>query len=399
MPNQTLFLTQSAPPRPGAAARRIQHLVQAAQKEGHEVHLIRGDRNYPGEEITGVHLHKIPLQDVRRVVQSVDKKGGLFPLLKHRLGHLRQLFPFVYLTDDGGPAYRKAAFDLADNLIQTKSINRVFSSFRPWSDHLVASRLKKKYPHLHWTADFRDLPVDTVRDRVWWPALQTWWGRRIIRHADEVWCVSEGQRAQLRGWHPNIKVVRNALLKLPPEQPPVPTERFCIVYTGSVYPGLQTIAPLVKALQSLLRTGALASHELLLQYRGKDHEQFTDWCRGLPAESLDIQPIIAPAASQKLQAEANLLLLLNWSAPGYYGILTAKLWDYLATGRQILALVNGPGDEELQDIIAGAAAGAVFRTEEQSMVEQYLSTAVAEWKALGYLDQSIDREALRQHLP
>jgi hypothetical protein len=70
-----------------------------------------------------------------------------------------------------------------------------------------------------------------------------------------------------------------------------------------------------------------------------------------------------------------MLLLLSWSAPNYYGVLTAKLYDYLSAGRPILALVNGPDDPELRQIVEGTRAGKVFATRD----------SVAAWLLDGYL--------------
>jgi hypothetical protein len=99
-----------------------------------------------------------------------------------------------------------------------------------------------------------------------------------------------------------------------------------------------------------------------------------------------------------MQQEAQVLLLLNWSAPGYYGVLTAKLWDYLGAGRPVLALVNGPGDEELKSIVEGAAAGAVFANEEQGKLEDWISEKYAHWLKNGELPWSPDLQKLTRYL-
>ncbi len=339
-------------------------------------------------------------RDLRKLSGYEGKtiNGGLKanPVIAYLL-KMRQAFPFVYLTDDGGKSYRAKAFTAACQLIEQNNITTLFSSFRPWSDHLVARQLKARYPHLRWIADFRDLPVDPVRKDVWWPGLQSWWGKKMVASADEVWAVSGGQKVQLTGWHSAIKVVRNPLLALPPAKNNPVTARFTIAYTGSLYPGLQTVAPLVVVLRNLLAQGTISPDKLCLQYRGKDTGLFRQWVGELPPDCLDIAPAIAPAAAQKMQREAQLLLLLNWSAPGYYGVLTAKLWDYLATGRPVLALVNGPEDPELHDIITGADAGAVFSNEAQGLAA-WLRQAYAQWLEGGSLPWSVDRAALEQYL-
>lgn len=398
-----LWLCQYFPPGNTVAARRFAHLSDQFRPYFTRQFVIRRTQ----EEVKptwkpGVELHTLPTFDLRRiwarkedqVTFSNSSKGGL---LRYLLP-FRQAYPFLYLTDDGGFQYRSLAYQKACELIEKHGITTVFSSFRPWSDHLVARKLKRKYPHLKWIADFRDLPVDPVRKDVWWPALQTRWGRGVVASADEVWVVSAGQRAQFRGWHNNIKVRRNALLELPPERTAPLTDRFTIVYTGSLYPVLQTVEPLVRTLKKLLAGGAISSDKLCLLYRGKDAGLFRQWTSELPDVCLDVEPSIAPAAAQKMQQNAQVLLLLNWSAPGYYGVLTAKLWDYLAAGRPVLALVNGPGDEELKSIIEGAAAGAVFASEEQRALEKWIGEKYAYWLENDELPWSPDRQKMTSYL-
>lgn len=383
-----LFIAQYFPPRPAAAGRRLGFLAAAAARECGRVFVIRGDRGYAGPEQAGVEVIAIPLSDLRSVAGGASPAGTVAKTgWRHRLvsplARYRQAFPLLYLSDDGGPAWRRAAYRAGRELIERHAITTVFSSFRPWSDHLVARRLKADFPQLRWIADFRDLPVDPVRRDVGWPALQRWWGRRVVRSADELWCVSRGQAAQLADCHPRVRVRYNPLLAPPPAATAPVTERFTIVYTGSLYPGLQTVAPLARALAELITAGELDPADLLLRYRGRDGALFKQWCRELPGGCLDVSPSVAPAAAQRLQREAQLLLLLNWSAPGYYGVLTAKLWDYLATGRPVLALVNGPGDAELADIIGGAGAGAVFTVGEAVRLREWVAQQYREWRPGG----------------
>ncbi|MFK8164664.1 MAG: hypothetical protein AB8H12_19615 [Lewinella sp.] len=395
----TLMITQRFPPYVGAAARRLAHLAQGFAREG-KVFVIRSGEDGP-ENSAVTETFNLPRQDLRqlstRTGSTVKAQTKQRPVVQGLL-RLRQAYPFLYLTDDGGPAYRKRAFALAVELVENRGVKTIYSSFRPWTDHLVAKRLKAKYPHLKWVADFRDLPVDPVRNDVWFPTLQRWWGKRVIAGATEVWVVSEGQKAQLAGWHPNLQVRYNALLALPPEQLAPTADRFTITYTGSLYPGLQNMAALVSAINELISEEEISANKVCLQYRGKDAEVFKTWARELPPHCLDVEPSIAPAAAQKMQQAATILLLLNWSAPGYYGVLTAKLWDYLATGRPILALVNGPGDQELDDIILGAAAGAVFETKEQREVKEWLLARYQFWKAGVAPQWEPNREVLKQYL-
>ena len=384
------------------AGRRLGHLATWALQHYAKVFVIRADRNFAGQDLPDLHVTALPARDLRALV------GGPGPA--HTLPHnsyrrrvsapllrLRQSFPFLYLTDDGGPIYRMQAYREAVRLIERERISTVFSSFRPWSDHLIARRLKRRYPHLHWIADFRDLHADPVRQDVWWPGLQRWWARRVIAGADEVWGVSEGQVEYLSRINSKATVRRNRLFSLPPDTTAPQTERFTIVYTGSLYEKLQYIAPLIDTITTLAKEGLIRPGDIELVYRGKDAALWAEWLSGLhPEVHCDTRTYVAPASAQKMQTEAQILLLLTWSAPNYYGVLTAKLYDYLSAGRPILALVNGPDDPELRRIVEGSRAGRVYA---DGMGADWLLGCYQQWReSNGRVPWSSDLVEMAQYL-
>lgn len=78
-------------------------------------------------------------------------------------------------------------------------------------------------------------------------------------------------------------------------------------------------------------------------------------------------------------------------------MLTGKLYDYLAAGRPILVLVNGPDDPELREIVEGAQAGKVF--DRDSQPTEWLLDCYRRWKESGgRLLWSSDREKLKNLL-
>jgi hypothetical protein len=64
----------------------------------------------------------------------------------------------------------------------------------------------------------------------------------------------------------------------------------------------------------------------------------------------------------------------------------------------VLALVNGPGDEELKSIIEGADAGAVFANEKQMALEKWIGEKYAYWLENGELPWSPDRQKMTTYL-
>ena len=289
---------------------------------------------------------------------------------KQRFGYntvvrLRETYPFQYYLGEGGPIYRREAFRAASRIIEQQGITHLFTSFRPWTDHLVALRLKARFPHLHWIADFRDLPVDPLRN----PPYGLEWHKRLLRQrlstVDQVWTVSEGLAHELRHYHSRVAVVPGGLAQLP-QASDYQSDLFTINYSGSIYPGLQRMEPLLTAIRELMREDLVDATKLKFQYAGKDAPLYRQWISesGLPFQ-VDIQDQLPLEQALARQANCHLNLLLSWSAEYYQGILTAKLYDYLAAGRPILALINGPEDPELRNIIEDSESGRVFWSKDQ----------------------------------
>ncbi|MEL6357505.1 MAG: hypothetical protein AAFQ37_11310 [Bacteroidota bacterium] len=346
--------------------------------------------------------HFVPGQGLRDVLSSpgatsfssATKQQPLFQFF----ASLRQSFPLHYWTDEGGPTYRRNAYRLAIQLVKERGITHLLSSYRPWVDHLIAARLKQRFPKLIWWADFRDLPIDPVRRDVYLPSLQTNYAKRIIRAADCILCVSEGQATHLRRLHPNVEVVYAGLTDFP--RPTAPqTDKFTINYTGSLYPKLQSLGPLKELLPNWLSTDKRGY--FAVSYAGKDEAIMARWLKPyLPADVLQLEGVIDQANARKLQEAASVNLLLNWSTPSYFGVLTAKLYDYLSAGRPILAIVNGPDDPELRNIIEGSGAGRVFTVHDEVGIEGWLSELFHSWRNTdGKLPWETNRESLQYLQP
>lgn len=359
----------------------------------------------PGLELPEAAVTEIPTRDLRtRLAQQGQAGVHLDFRVKTKpwgrsLRRLYHSYPFLLWVGDGGVQYRRTSIQRAQHMIEKESITHLFSSFRPWSDHLVAARLKRKYPQLVWVADLRDLPVDPIRQDVLWPARQTRWMQHTLGGADRIVTVSEGLADQLRSSFREVKVVYNGLAGAPQQWMTAPqSPAFTISYTGSLYPQLQSVAPLFRCLRALLNEQAINPVHLQLQYAGKDRYLWREWTRkyGLGHLSVDYGEVDWKTA-RELQANSQMNLLLSWSAKGYGGILTAKLSDYLAAGRPIIALLNGPPDPELSRWVEQTGAGKVFTTPAtpgSTQVRDFVLDAYRTWAFAGALPWQIQASSL-----
>jgi hypothetical protein len=89
-----------------------------------------------------------------------------------------------------GPAIKSAS-----KLIRNHSVEAIFSTAPPWTDHLIARHLKRKF-RLPWIADFRDAwSFDPWRSKIGrLPAWTKWvdrrWEAACVQCADLVVAVS-----------------------------------------------------------------------------------------------------------------------------------------------------------------------------------------------------------------
>lgn len=366
MKQKLLIVYYNFPPVKVPGAVRISNFYREARKYFTEVHALTSANRYLLQQDHSLethcpHIKEVPAWDLRRL--TLRKKQSNTPYLSGNstdrplIAFFRRLinsFPFNILVGDGGAYYIWRGYQAGKRLVEKQGITHVFSTFRPYSDHIVAYLLKRRFPHLVWVADFRDLHVDPVLDNVVWPAFQKRCNRWVLRRADVVSTVSEGLKASLGEVHGNVVVLRNGYA-LPNEPQPRSSPRsspMTIVYTGALYDGLRDPSPLFAALRQLIDQGRLQEHAIQLIYAGKEGRLWDDLVKQYRlsgcSKNLGVLPL---EKTLEWQRKAHLNLLLTWSQPETKGILTGKVYEYLATGHPILALVNGTEDAELHAII------------------------------------------------
>lgn len=366
MDKRLLIIYYNFPPVKVPGAVRAWHFYQEAIKHfGHVSVLTAANRRYftqdPKLETGCVHIHEVPAWDARRLLACAgkDNRPYLSGKLKKRRGirwaqRLLNSFPFNLLAGDGGAWYIWKGYQKGCQLVASEGTTHLFSTFRPYADHFIAYLLKRRFPHLVWVADFRDLHVDPSNPNTFWPSLQLRANRQILAKADLATTVSEGLKRELSKFGRPVKVLRNGIsrAKIKPNDEPL-GKRFTIAYTGSIYPGLQDAAPLFSALKALIDNKQLKGKDLCIRYRGKDAGIWQQWIAEhelLPYS--DCGGVVPLEQAHHVQRTAAVNLLLTWSMPGFNGILTGKLFEYLAAQRPITALVNGPGDPELSQLLS-----------------------------------------------
>lgn len=113
-----------------------------------------------------------------------------------------------------------------------------------------------------------------------------------------------------------------------------------ILHAGTIYPGRRDPRPLFEA----IRRHGLGKDELRLLFYGRELGSVRELAAEMGlSDVVEIKDAIAYKDAIAMQKRADILLLMQWNDPADKGNVPAKIFEYLATNRQILGLgpLNG----------------------------------------------------------
>lgn len=327
-----------------------------------------------------------------------SKKESRFGKFIIKLGYS---FPFNLILADGGLTYILGGFYKGKRMIHENKIDVIFSSFKPYSNHLICFLLKRWNPKLVWIADFRDLHVDAMRDNVYFPRLQHWFNRQVLKRADVVTTVSQGLTKNLTEYHDKVYVLRNSISSIVTKEVDDASffSKFTISYTGSIYANLRSAELLFKALENLIAQRKVDVEKVQISYAGTDEGIWQKWVDNFNLQKINVFHGIVPMEEAKMiQQKSHINLLLSWASENQQGVLTAKFYEYLAAQNPILLIIKGSKDFEFEKIFDELNAGLVTydNSDFQKSVEDFILKYYHEWLEKGKITRSIKADQLQK---
>ena len=162
------------------------------------------------------------------------------------------------------------------------------------------------------------------------------------------------------------------------------SDRFRLTHTGSFF-GRRDPRPFLQALHD-------SELEVVTRFLGDFRETDREWANGLGlGDRLELIPYAPRAASLALQRDSEALLLLIPEAGGRgKGVLSGKVFEYLAVGRPILAVV--PPDGAAAELIRETGAGIVASPDDVGAIRAALGELHARWLDGGLPDVELTPE-------
>lgn len=418
-----LLISYQFPPAGGVPVQRIMSLARYFPKYGHEVHVLCC-RNPGIPTMDPGLLQRVPPQvrvwrtwspeppyALRKKIWSLITRPksspgttGTAPPTKPAAGRgasLGDLLRRIFFPD---PEVVWAPFALrtARKVIRRYGIEGVVVSAPPFSAYQVGTRLKKEFPHIKLIADCRDdwlgyyvqeydfYKSETLRSRA--AALE----RELVESSSLVVCVTRTIAGEMRARYPELPDARFAHVPngYDPEafagfRPrPHGTAKIVVTYTGTLHKS------------SSARYYLDALDALPEEFRARFETRFIGRIPEEEAQHLRNRKTAIRQFGFLPQAEAfrwieetDYLLVTMMHA----GSMTGKVFEYLATGKPILAI--GPHGSEIERVIQETGAGWCAAPSEPDEVRAMLQRAAEaggsagaafqpNWEAIQRFDRS-----------
>jgi len=300
------------------------------------------------------------------------------------------------VVPDENATWALTAIPAGIRIVREHGIDVVVSTSPPPSTHLIAAAIARA-TGARWVADLRDSLVahahrrsDTVATKTK-ASMHRRVARLVASRADAITCVSDAISEETRALGPSGRVVTIAngcdfddVAGLERH----PSDRFRITHTGSFF-GRRDPRPFLQALHD---SGLDVVARFLGDFRPADRA----WADGLGlGDRLELLPYAARATSLALQRDSEALLLLIPEAGGRgRGVLSGKVFEYMAVGRPILAVV--PPDGAAAELIRQTGAGVVAAPDDTEAIRRALEELHARWRDGGLPDVVLSDEWRRR---
>jgi glycosyltransferase involved in cell wall biosynthesis len=372
---KVLLVTMYFPPAGGGGVQRSLKLAQYLPALGVETHVlapedpkwVHRESELPVPTQAWVHRVRYVGPRARKPAEELRNVEGLERALVQAQVTARRL-----LVPDASVTWNLTAIPAAIRIARREGIDAVTTTSPPGSIHFVGAAVQKA-TGARWLADLRDPLVanphrrsDTTATRARQAANERL-ARLVARRADAISCVSDAIADEVRalGARGIVRTISNgcdfddfAGLEYRP------AGRFRITHTGSFF-GKRDPRPF---LQALCDSGLDAVARFVGDFRSTDLE----WAESLGlGERLQLIDYAPRGESLRLQRDSDALLLLVPDAGGRgKGVLSGKVFEYLAAGRPILAVV--PPDGEAAELIRETHSGVVVAPDDVDGIRQAL---------------------------
>jgi glycosyltransferase involved in cell wall biosynthesis len=281
-------------------------------------------------------------------------------------GLLQKISKFLrgnFLLPDPRKGWNKYALKKAKELIKEFNIDTVVTTSPPHSTQLIGLKLKRNL-NIRWIADLRDPWTDIYyynqfKHTALAQKIDLNYERKVVENADLLITVSEDVKRLFA--EKSKLLIADKTFVIPNGydeddfriKPQKPEGKKVITYSGTISEAYD-VSGLLKAIRNL---EVEVRQEFLIRFVGKVPPIIVQNFESAGI-SVELTGYVDHAKSIEFLFLSDLLLMVVPSVKNNRGIITGKFFEYLASGKSILAI--GPVDGDLAGIIQETHCGKIF---------------------------------------
>jgi glycosyltransferase involved in cell wall biosynthesis len=251
---------------------------------------------------------------------------------------------------------------------------------------LIGLNLKKKFPELKWIADFRDpwteisyykhLKLTNRSDK-----KHRFLESEVFKNADITLATSYTDAENFRKNGANAFCITNGFDETDSPQTHKKSThqtKFTLSYIG-VLEQLRNPENLWEALDYLVKANPDFAENFCLKFVGRIDDKIIDKIEksGLKNHIFNLGYVSHDKAVEEM-ANSSLLLITNFPNDSSKGIIPGKIFEYLATGKQIISF--GPNEADVAKILDETKAGKHFSYNDSKKIEDFILDKFELWK-------------------
>lgn len=290
-----------------------------------------------------------------------------------------------FFIPDARKYWIKPSVKYLEKYIKVNNIEVVVTTGPPHSMHLIGLNLKKK-TNIKWLADFRDPWTDIdyydqLKLAKWANRKHHYLEKEVLQQADIVVSVSQSNKEQLgKKAKANIKVITNGFDDADfPKTTPTVDKRFTIAHIGTFMTNRNPTV-LWEVLSEMVKDNIAFRDDFELQLVGKtDAQIFSELDRWKLTSYVKSSGPVSHEQAVQLQQKAQVVLITVNKTGDSKGMVTGKIFEYLVSGRPILAI--GPEDGDLAYILKATETGVISNFNNKAGLKENINSYFSEYKS------------------
>ncbi|MGD0709790.1 MAG: glycosyltransferase family 4 protein [Bacteroidales bacterium] len=408
---KVLLITYYWPPCGGPSVQRTLKFARYLPEFGYLPYVITVDENKASYPVTDNSLMKEVPENIKVFRTDTSEPFKLYSKVTNKKdiphsgfandgkpGFIQKISRFIrgnMFIPDARKGWNKYAIAKAKELIQQETFSAILTSSPPHSTQLIGLQLKKE-TGLPWIADLRDPWTDIYYYK---EMMHLGFAKRkdagyeqtVLENADKILVVSDAIKRMFLSKSTKINpekihVIPNGYdevdFEMPSSNPPA--NEFLITYTGTLAANYG-IDNFIEVLAEIKNENWGVYFKLRFVGELAESLRVKITCSGIHFEAIDYVP---HNESIKYILGSTILLLAIPRIANNEGILTGKLFEYLASRKSIVCI--GPENGDAAKIIRECSAGETFDYEEKGKLKQYLQSLINSWKENHNLDRKND---------